>query len=63
MLLECAVAALSVATNPNYAPDNDTVYSYSALDVVPWPLIALLARSGPILGPKIDGSAANYVYV
>ena len=63
MLLECAVAALSVATTLNYAPANDKVYSNSASDVVPWLLIvALLARSGPIsLTTKIDGLAANYV--
>ena len=62
MLLECAVAALSVATTPNYAPDNDTVYFYSALNVVSWPLIALLARSRwANLRTKIDGLAVNYV--
>ena len=49
MLLECAVAALTVATTLNYVPDYDTIYSYSALHVVPWPLTALLARSGPIV--------------
>ena len=51
-LLESAVTALSVATTLNCALDIDAVHSESALDVVQWPLIALLARSGPIVGPK-----------
>ena len=53
MLLDyCAVAAFSVAATLYYALDNDAVHSYSAFDVVPWPRIALRARSGPTVGPK-----------
>ncbi len=48
MVVERAVAARSVATTLQYAPDNDTVYSYSTVDAAQWPLKALLARYGRV---------------
>ena len=68
MLVEWAVAARSVATTLQYAPDNDTVYSFSTVDVGQWPLTTLLVLSCRFLGSRSlvclqDLIAADRAYV